>query len=214
MGKSTSWYPSLSVDATGRGVVSQAGAVTLVKAAEHVGLIDALSTALRPWRKPFAHHDPGKIITDLVIAVAVGGDCLADLAILRAEPGVFGPVASDPTVSRLIATLASDPRRALAAINSARADGRAAAWKAAGQQAPDHHISADAPLVIDIDATLITAHSDKEHAAPTYKRGFGFHPLCAFADHGRRRHRGTAGDAVAARQRRRQHRRRPQKGPG
>ena len=105
MGKSTSWYPSLSVDATGRGVVSQAGAVTLVKAAEHVGLVETLSAGLRPWRKPLASHDPGKIIADLAIAVAVGGDCLADLAVLRAEPGVFGPVASDPTVSRLIATL-------------------------------------------------------------------------------------------------------------
>lgn len=184
MGKSTSWYPSLSVDATGRGVVSQAGAVTLVKAAEHVGLVETLSAGLRPWRKPLASHDPGKIIADLAIAVAVGGDCLADLAVLRAEPGVFGPVASDPTVSRLIATLAADPQRALAAINNARASVRAAAWRAAGQQAPDHQISADAPLVIDIDATLITAHSDKQHAAPTYKRGFGFHPLCAFADHG------------------------------
>lgn len=184
MGKSTSWYPLLSVDATGRGVVSQAGAVMLVKAAEHVGLVDALSAALRPWRKPLASHDPGKIMVDLAIAVAIGGDCLADVAVLRAEPGVFGPVASDPTVSRLIATLASDPGRALTAINSARASVRAVAWKAAGAQGPDHRIDAETPLIIDIDATLITAHSDKQHAAPTYKRGFGFHPLCAFADHG------------------------------
>lgn len=61
VGKSTSWYPSLSVDATGRGIVSQAGAITLVRTAEQVGLIDALSAALRPWRKPLASHNPGKI---------------------------------------------------------------------------------------------------------------------------------------------------------
>jgi hypothetical protein len=184
VGKSTSWYPSLSVDATGRGIVSQAGAITLVRTAQQVGLIDALSAGLRPWRKPLASHDPGKILTDLAIAVAIGGDCLADLAVLRGQPGVFGPVASDPTVSRLIATLAADADAALAAINTARATGRAAAWSAAGPDAPDHGIDADAPLVIDIDATLVTAHSDKQQAAATYKRGFGFHPLCAFADHG------------------------------
>jgi len=182
--KSTSWYPALSVDAAGRGVVSQAGAVTLVRTAQQVGLVDALSTALTPWRKPLASHNPGKILTDLAIAVAIGGDCLADLAVLRAEPGVFGAVASDPTVSRLISTLAADPSAALAAIDAARAAARASAWAAAGKHAPDHEIDADAPLVIDIDATLVTAHSDKESAAPTYKRGFGFHPLCAFADHG------------------------------
>ena len=184
MGKSTSWYPSLSVGATGRGAVSEAGAVTLARTASHVGLVDALSAGLRPWRKPLASHDPGKIIADLAMAVAVGGDCLADLALLRGQPGVFGSVASDPTVSRLVATLAADADDALGAINTARRAVRAAAWSAAGPEAPNHGITAQAPLVIDIDATLVTAHSDKESAAPTYKRGFGFHPLCAFADHG------------------------------
>jgi hypothetical protein len=184
VGKSTSWYPSLSVDATGHGIVSQAGAITLVRTAEQVGLIDALSAALRPWRKPLASHDPGKILTDLAIAVAIGGDCLADLAVLRGQPGVFGPVASDPTVSRLITTLAADADASLAAINTARATARANAWSAAGPDAPGHMIDAETPLVIDLDATLVTAHSEKEQAASTYKRGFGFHPLCAFADHG------------------------------
>ena len=75
------------------------------------GLDRALSTALAPWRKPRAVHDPGKIILDLALALALGGDCLADVAMLRAEPGVFGPVASDPTVSRLIDTLAADAPR-------------------------------------------------------------------------------------------------------
>ena len=40
------------------------------------------------------------------------------------------------------------------------------------------------PLIIDLDASLVGAHSEKEHAAPTYKKGFGFHPLLAFCDHG------------------------------
>ncbi|EUA06120.1 transposase of ISAar10, IS1380 family [Mycobacterium kansasii 732] len=97
---------------------------------------------------------------------------------------MFGTVASDPTVSRLITSLAADAPKALAAIGSARAAARAAAWAAAGQASPGHGIDADHPLIIDLDATLVTAHSEKEKAAPTFKRGFGFHPLCAFVDHG------------------------------
>jgi hypothetical protein len=87
-------------------------------------------------------------------------------------------------VSRLIDTLAADAPAALAAIASARATARARAWSLAGVHAPDHDASAGSPLVIDVDATLVTAHSEKESAAPTFKRGFGFHPLWAFVDHG------------------------------
>jgi len=54
-------------------------------------------------------HDPGKIIADLAVAVALGGDCLADVAMLRAEPQLFGPVASDPVAPRL--ALAQLPAR-------------------------------------------------------------------------------------------------------
>jgi hypothetical protein len=131
-----------------------------------------------------AVHDPAKVVTDLALALALGGDCLADIAVLRAEPGVFGRVASDPTVSRTIDVLAKDASRVLAAINAARAAARARVWRLAGEHAPDGTASAASPLVIDVDATLVTAHSDKESAAPTFKRGYGFHPLWAFADHG------------------------------
>lgn len=148
------------------------------------GLDRALSEALAPWRKPFATHDPGKILTDLALALALGGDALSDVGVLRGEPGVYGPVASDPTVSRLIAALAADADAVIAAISAARAAARAAAWRAAGEHAPDAAATVSAPLIIDLDATLITAHSEKERAASTFKRGFGFHPLCAFLDHG------------------------------
>jgi hypothetical protein len=103
--------------------VSQAGAVLLLRTAETVGLTSALSQALMPWRKPLATHDPGKIVLDLAIAVALGADCLSDIGMLRAEPAVFGPVASDPTVSRTITTLAQNAPKTLAAIGSARATG-------------------------------------------------------------------------------------------
>ncbi|MCV7194679.1 IS1380 family transposase [Mycolicibacterium brumae] len=184
MKKSTSSYPALSVEATGTGIVSHAGAVLLTRTADATGLSSTLTRALTPWRKPLATHDPGKVLLDLAISLAVGGDCLADIAVLREQPAVFGRVASDPTVSRLIATLAADAPAALSAIDSARAQARATAWAAAGDNAPDHGRTVADPLAIDIDATLVTAHSDKESAAPTYKRGYGFHPLCAFADHG------------------------------
>jgi len=165
-------------------VVSQAGAVLLTDSARVLGLDRELSAALAPWRRPMAVHDPGKILLDLAITLAIGGDCLADIAQLRAEPSVFGHVASDPTVSRLITTLAGDVSRVLVAINTARAAVRARAWPMAGNDAPDHGCDAGTPLIIDLDATLVTAHSDKERAAPNFKRGFGFHPLCAFVDHG------------------------------
>jgi hypothetical protein len=177
-------YPSLAVDGQGSSVVPNAGAVLLLRTAEAVGLAVALSTAVAPWRRSLARHDPGKILLDLALSLAIGGDCLADLAQLRTAPEVFGPVASDPTVSRLIDALAADAPVALAALASARATARATAWSLAGERAPDHDTSAAAPLVIDVDATLVTAHSEKESAAPTFKRGFGFHPLWAFVDHG------------------------------
>lgn len=177
-------YPRLRVDTARVAAVGQAGGVLLTETARIAGLDTALSAELARWRKPLAVHDPGKVVVDLAIALALGGDALADIGVLRGEPGVYGPVASDPTVSRLIATLAGDADRAEAAIGRARAVARAAAWRAAGADAPDAGASAARPVVVDLDATLITAHSEKERAASTYKKGFGFHPLCAFIDHG------------------------------
>ncbi|MEV0473825.1 transposase, partial [Streptomyces prunicolor] len=95
-------YPHVRVRDDGRAVVSQAGSVLLVETVRKIGLDQAISAALTPWRRPRAVHDPGKMLVDLALAVALGGDCLADVALLRSEPAVFGPVASDPTVSRLI----------------------------------------------------------------------------------------------------------------
>ncbi|GAB3474303.1 IS1380 family transposase [Amycolatopsis cihanbeyliensis] len=184
MSKHSSPYPRLVADGSGSGVVSQAGAVLLLRTAEAVGLTGGMSEVLAPWRKPAAVHDPGKIVLDLAVTAALGGDCLADVGMLRAEPGVFGVVASDPTVSRMVTALAADASKALAALRSARASARAVAWDRAGEHSPGHGIDADHPLIIDLDATLLDAHSDKEHAAPTFKKGYGFHPLGSWADHG------------------------------
>nr|WP_232376805.1 transposase [Amycolatopsis aidingensis] len=144
----------------------------------------ALSGALAPWRGRRAAHDPGKIVCDVAIAVALGGDCLADLAVVRAQAEVFGLVASDPTVSRLFSTLAADSAIAVPAIRSARAQARAAVWARRRPLAGGPGTQDGGQVIVDIDATLVTAHSDKEQAAPTHKRGFGFAPMCAFVDHG------------------------------
>ena len=184
MRKTIGLYPLLQVDTTGRAAAGQAGGVVLVETVRTSGIDRLLSVALEPWRKPLAAHDPGKIVLDLAVALALGGDCLADVGLLRAEPALFGRVASDPTVSRLVDTLAADADRALAAVESARAAARARVWHLAGDQSPDHKTDATSPLIIDLDATLVTAHSDKEQARPAFKKGFGFHPLCAFLDHG------------------------------
>ena len=184
MKQTTGFYPRPRVDTAKVSAVGSAGGVLLTATVRAAALDAGLSAALAPWRKPLAVHDPGKVVLDLALSLALGGDCLADVAVLRAEPGVYGLVASDPTVSRTVAALASDADAVLAAIDTARAAGRAQVWALAGKDAPDHDTDAASPLVIDIDATLVTSHSEKEHAAPTFKRGFGFHPLCAFVDHG------------------------------
>jgi hypothetical protein len=161
-------------------VVSQAGGVLLVETVRKTGLDTAISAALAPWRKVRAVHDPGKVLVDLAVAVAMGGDCLSDVGVLRAEPAVFGPVASDPTVSRLVETLAGAGPRALTAIRRARADVRERVWTLAGPDAPH----ADGQVIVDIDGVLVLAHSDKQDATATWKKTSGHHPLVAFVDHG------------------------------
>ncbi|WP_406390070.1 IS1380 family transposase [Streptomyces sp. NBC_00882] len=183
-------YPRVRVQDDGRQVVSQAGSVLLVETVRKTGLDQAISQALAPWHKPRAVYDPGKVLLDVALAVALGGDCLADVAMLRCEPAVFGPVASDPTISRLIDTLAASGEKALQAIRSARSEVRGRVWSLADENAPD----ADGQVVIDLDGVLVIAHSDKQDAAATWKKTYGHHPLTAFLDHGP----GGTGEPVAA----------------
>src|SRR5699024_3891361 len=133
----------------------------------------------RRWYLPGAAHDPGKTVLDLAVMLALGTDCVADVATLRSQPAAYGPVASDPTISRLMDRLADDEPAALAALRQARAAARARAWNQAGVPLVWEK------MVVDLDATLITAHSEKETAAKTWKKGFGFHPIGAWIDHGR-----------------------------
>ena len=151
------------------------------------GLRPALSTALGPWQSARARHDPGKVLLDVAIAVALGGDCLADVAAVRAQRDLFGVVASDPTVSRLFAALAADAASAdaaVAALRSARGMARDRIWSRCRPLAATPGTRDGGQVIVDIDATVVTAHSDKEGAEPTHKMSYGFTPMCAFVDHG------------------------------
>lgn len=175
------------VESGGESLISSAGAAMLLATARVSGLAQALSGGLAPWRAARSVHDPGKTVVDLAVAIALGGDCLADIGVVRAQPELFGQVASDPTVSRLIDALAEQPAEAIAAIRAARAAARGRVWS---HRTP---FADDGRVVVDLDATLIGAHSEKEHATPNFKRGFGFHPMLAFVDHGE----GGSGEPLA-----------------
>ncbi|MGW1365402.1 IS1380 family transposase [Streptomyces chartreusis] len=174
--------PKVHVTADGSGVVGHAGARLLTDLADATGLTAAYSAALRPLRPRGTGHDPGRVATDLAVTIADGGEAIADLAVLRDQAGVFGPVASTPTAWRL---LADTDEAALASLRAARGSAREVAWMQAaetGQGIPAARAGGrELPgLVLDLDATLVTCHSEKEQAAPTYKGGFGFHPLLCF----------------------------------
>jgi hypothetical protein len=172
--QATSPRPAFEVTTDGTGVVGHAGAALLRELADRLGLTRALG-----WHQVGARrrHLDAAVLRDLAVMLADGGDCLSDLAALRDQPELFGPVASTPTAWRVVERLAQDPD-GLAGLRAARTHARGRAWAAGAH--PDLEL-----LVIDADATLVLAHSDaKQGAAGTYKHSFGFHPLLAYLDRG------------------------------
>jgi Transposase DDE domain group 1 len=153
-------------------LVSHAGSALLARAADKLGLTKALSLRLAAIKQRRRGHDPGRVIRDLAVMLADGGECVSDLGAVRDQQALFGPVASDSTAFRVIDRVAGDAAL-LDALRAAHARARERFWKLHG--APER-------LTIDVDATLITAHSEKEQAAGNYKGGYGFHPLHAYAD--------------------------------
>jgi len=162
----------VEVTSDGEGLVSHAGSALLAGLAEKTGLTRALSRELGGVRRRRGRHDPGRVIADLAVMLADGGDCLVDLRAMRDQAPLFGQVASASTAFRLVDQIAGDPV-GLERLRAAHARARARAWKLLG---------APSELTIDVDATLITSHSEKEGAAGNFKGGFGFHPLLAYAD--------------------------------
>jgi Transposase DDE domain group 1 len=166
----------------GDGIAGHAGAALLVELADRLGLTAALGWRAGRTQSSRHRHGAGAVLRDLAVLLADGGDCLSDLAVLRNQPELFGEVASTATAWRVIEQVACDPD-GLAGLRAARAHARAAAWQAGA------HL--EGLLVIDVDGTLLDAHSPKQGAAGTYKGGFGFYPLLAHLD------RGGTGEALA-----------------
>src|SRR6266576_2542268 len=178
----TRWDHGLTVTGEGQGLAGHAGAALLRKLADQAGLTAALGSALTRAGK-FPLVDRGVALVSMAVAIALGATSMSDIAVLAHQEPVLGAAPSDTTVRR---TLELADARTLDKIARARAAVRAHVWQLicarpagfpwlaiAGKTLADW-------LVIDLDATLITAYSDKEGAAPTFKMGYGFHPLGAW----------------------------------
>ena len=163
----------VKVSADGRGVVSHAGVGLLREIAEETGLVDAVTEALLDTYKGVPVHAPGRVFTDLAVAVADGADAISGVSVLYDRQDLFGRVASTPTTWRVLDRIDADH---LGGVRTARAAARERAWAAGA--GPD----LAQELRLDFDATITIAHSEKENAAATWKRTFGFHPLLCFLD--------------------------------
>ena len=178
--KRTSWWQGLSVTADDAGVVPLAGSVAVRLLADRVGLTDGLSAALaRPGFSP--GHARGQVWVDVAVMLTAGGEAIADIDTLRHQPDLWGPVASAPTVWR---TMDEATPAALARVEKARSQARRHVWgllptlpasKVAGTDLAEM-------VVLDVDATLVAAHSEKDQARATFKGGFGFHPIGVWCD--------------------------------
>jgi Transposase DDE domain group 1 len=188
----TTARPTITVTTDGAGVVSHVGSRLLAGMADRTGLTESLSDALAGLRERRSGHDPGRVLTDLAVLLADGGRSISDLAVLRDQPTLFGPVASTATAWRVLDRI--DPA-ALNRVRAARARAREQLWAQRAETVGPvgGHCGGGRSwpgLRIMFDATLVTAHSDKESAAPNFKGGWGFHPLTAWLD--------NTGEALAA----------------
>jgi hypothetical protein len=177
------------VTADGKGMTGRAGTGLLAEVADTIGLTAALEAAVNGCRS-WLDHAPGKVVRDLMLVLADGGDTLRHLKTLGGDDQrvLFGDVASPATANRTMVALGDD-ELVVERLAAARKAARQRAWTMGG--APPVVTAArggelpDEPLCIDLDATLVTAQSDdKDGAAVTYKKGWGFHPLLAYLDRG------------------------------
>ncbi len=177
------WDHALKVTASGTGLVGHAGAILLRKAADQAGLTGQLSAALRK-KSTSPLLDRGIVLVSVAVSIALGATSMSDIALLAHLAPVLGTAPSGPTVRRAL-ELAGAPAM-LDKIARARAKARAHAWALiAGTTAGFPWLviagkTLTGWVVIDMDATLVTSYSPKEGAAPTWKKGYGFHPLGAW----------------------------------
>src|SRR3954454_19337380 len=156
--------------ADGQGVVSHAGVVLVREMAEYTGLVGGVTAALADtYRGPWLHA-PGRVFTDLAVAGADGADAISGIGVLGEREDLHGPVASMPTTWRVLDRIDADH---LGAVREGRSAARESAWAAGA--GPDLTQDLDRELCLDFDATITIAHSEKENAAATWKKTFGFH---------------------------------------
>jgi DDE family transposase len=204
--KATGWLRGLEVTADGTGIVSHAGLALLRALSDNIGLTGGLSKALASRR--LLVHDRGRVIADLACVIGDGAEVISDFRVMADQHELFGLVASVPTCWRALAEVAAGGSRALARITVAANAARRRAWAAAaarhgalpGVQVADKTL--EQVICIRLDASVVTAHSDKELAEPNYK-GFGYHPLLAYCDNtseplaGKLRRGGAGSNTVA-----------------
>jgi hypothetical protein len=179
----TVWSKDLRVTGDGSGVASHTGLVLLRLLADRVGLTQALSAATA--RRGFwPVHDRGRVLTDVAVMIADGGEAIADIDVLRHQGEVLGPVAAPATVWRALDELDAATLRRVA---RARARVRRYVWSRLSSLPASGCGGGDlGPVVVlDVDSTIVLAHSDKHGAAPTYKSTFGFHPIAVWCDNTR-----------------------------
>ena len=166
---------SVRVVGDGEGVVGHVGLHVLGRFADRLGVTSALSGvfpdngSVRP-----VTHDRGGVLSHGMLMLTGGGEACTDLGFLRAQPQLFGPVASASTFYRLMRSI-DEPRSA--GLAAAMSTVRERVWKRSSVTNRTDEV------VLDIDASLHEIHSEnKEGAGPHYRKGYGFHPLYVFSD--------------------------------
>ncbi|RNL56404.1 IS1380 family transposase, partial [Arthrobacter oryzae] len=184
MSKITGVFPSLPVATTEQSLVSHAGLNVVTSFVDALGFRGLCEDRLGQFVPSGARHRPGTILGSLAVMLAGGGEHVSDLDILRTGAGVFGKVASNATISRFFERTVTNPDVFTYGFATLTRELRSRAWEAAADRNPALMATALDPLIVDLDATLVTSHSDKEQAVGTYKGGYGFAPFIASVDYG------------------------------
>lgn len=182
--KNTGVFPAVPVARTGQSLISHAGLNVLTSFVDSLGFKELCEDRLGQFVPAQARHRPGGILASLAVMLAGGGEHVSDLDILRTSPGLFGAVPSNATVSRFVERTAGNPEAFSYGFGTLMRELRSKVWEAAGERNPAANATALDPLILDLDATLVTSHSDKEQAVGTYKGGYGFAPFVASVDYG------------------------------
>ena len=185
MNHSTHVFPALSTQLTGQSLVSHAGLSVLTSFLNALDFRSLCEDRFSQFVPATATHRPGKILGALALSLAAGGEQATEIDQLRAAPDLFGLVASDATVSRFMHRVKDHQEAFAYGFATMTRTLRSKVWAAAGPRNPARLATPANPLTIDIDASLVRVHSEKESSAGTYKGGYGFSPMIAMADYGK-----------------------------